>query len=293
LLDDEARAARELAAVRLTDEQLAAVDAVRAQCAREAPPRTALEAADREDDLAEWLVRHGLGSEAAEALAVSDVTAADLDRLAAALPPHAVGIACRWIASGCAARLAARQIEAATRRIHDLVGAVKGFTFMDRQGVPEDVDVKRGLTDTIVVLENKARAKSATVHLETADSLPRVYGFGSEINQVWQKLVDNAIDAVAPEGHVTITASARGEAIVVRVADDGPGIAEEIRTRVFDPFFTTKPVGLGTGLGLDVARRIIHLHGGDIDFSSQPGRTVFRVRLPFAGVRAMAMVGAL
>jgi signal transduction histidine kinase len=97
--------------------------------------------------------------------------------------------------------------------------------------------------------------------------------------------VDNAIDAVGDQGHITITATTRGDSVLVRVADDGPGIPEEIRSRVFDPFFTTKPVGQGVGLGLDMARRIVHTHGGDIGFSSQPGHTVFRVQLPVAGLK--------
>jgi signal transduction histidine kinase len=283
LLDEEERAARELAAARLSDDQLAVVDALRSECARTAPPRTALESADREDDIAEWLTRHGLAPGVAEALAASNVTMEALEHLASTLPSQALGIATRWIASGCAARAASRDIEVATGRIHDLVSAVKGFTFMDREGVPEEVDVARGLADTLTMLEGKARAKSVTVRLETAAGLPRVHGFGSEINQVWEKLVDNALDAVGNQGRVTITATARGDAILVRIADDGPGIPEEIRARIFDPFFTTKPVGQGTGLGLDIARRIVHLHRGDIDFTAQPGRTVFRVRLPAAG----------
>jgi signal transduction histidine kinase len=204
------------------------------------------------------------------------------------LPTDSVDIAIRWIASGCAVRAASRQIETATARIHHLVDAVKGFTFMDRQGAPEDVDIARGLADTLAMLDGKARAKSATVHLETADGLPRLHGFGSEINQVWEKLVDNALDAVGDRGTVTITATTRGDAILVRVADDGPGIPEDVRTRIFDPFFTTKPQGQGTGLGLDMARRIVHSHGGDIAFSTQPGRTVFRVQLPVTGATARA-----
>jgi signal transduction histidine kinase len=144
------------------------------------------------------------------------------------------------------------------------------------------VDVARGLSDTLAMLEGKARTKSATVQLETAENLPRVQGSGSEINQVWQKLVDNALDAIGHQGRVTITATTRDGSIIVRVADDGPGIPDEIRARVFDPFFTTKPVGQGAGLGLDMARRIVHLHRGDIEFSSQPGHTLFRVRLPAA-----------
>jgi len=291
LLEDQERAARELAAARLSDAHLAAIDAVRRDCSREAARRTALEAADREDDIAEWLTRHDLEPAAGEALARSDVTPSALENLARTLPAEALRCAVQWIASACAVRMASRQITAATARIHDLVDAVRGFTFMDRQGVPEDVDVARGLADTLAMLEGKARAKSAAVHLETAPGLPRLYGFGSEINQVWQKLVDNALDAVGDQGHVTITATMRGDSILVRVADDGPGIPEAIRPRVFDPFFTTKPIGQGTGLGLDIARRIVHLHGGDITFNTQPGHTVFKVTLPLAGSKAV-MPGA-
>jgi signal transduction histidine kinase len=283
LLEDAERAARVLAGARLTDTQLEAIDAVRAACTGAAQSRTALEAADREDDIAEWLGRHGVDAGVAATLASSEVSLPALERLAAVIPADALGTAIGWVASGGAAREVARHIVSATRRMHDLVAAVKGFTFMDREGVPEEVDVARGLADTVAMLESKSRAKAVTVRVETADALPRVHGFGSEINQVWEKLIDNAIDAASAEGTVTITATCRGEAVIVRVADDGRGVAEEHRARIFDPFFTTKPVGQGTGLGLDVARRFVHLHHGDIDFTSQPGRTVFRVRLPVTG----------
>jgi signal transduction histidine kinase len=287
LLTDAEDAARGLAAARLSDAQLEAVDAVRSVCEGPLPTRSALDAADREDDVSEWLVRHALDPVMAEPLAASDVSLETLDRLAGVITPDTVGVVLRWVASGIAARRAARQIASATGRIHDLIGAVKGFTFMDRDAVPEDVDVARGLADTLAVLESKLRTRSVTARLETADDLPRVHGFGSEINQVWQNLIDNAIDAASTQGQVMITATSRGDAIVVRVADDGPGIPEEHRARVFDPFFTTKPVGQGTGLGLDLVRRIVHLHNGDVDFTSQPGRTVFRVRLPVTGARAV------
>jgi signal transduction histidine kinase len=132
------------------------------------------------------------------------------------------------------------------------------------------------------MLEAKWRAKQLNVRIETAGDLPTVNAFGSELNQVWEKLIDNAIDAAPAQGNVTVTATRRGDSIVVRVMDDGPGIAEEIRTHIFDPFFTTKSASLNTGLGLDIARRFVHLNDGDIDFTSQPGHTVFRVRLPVA-----------
>jgi signal transduction histidine kinase len=223
---------------------------------------------------------------AASALATTSVTLTALDQLARALPPDALRVAVQWAASDTAARQASAQIMTATTRIHSLVSAVKGFTFMDREGVPEDVDIARGLADTVAMLEGKSRAKAVRVQLETAEDLPKISGFGSELNQVWEKLIDNAIDAARDEGVVTVTASRRGDSVVVRVMDDGAGIPEEHRARIFDPFFTTKPVGQGTGLGLDIARRFAHLNDGDVEFTSRPGHTVFRVRLPVPGTRA-------
>jgi signal transduction histidine kinase len=287
LLDESERASRALAAARLSDTQLQAVDAIREACQKPVQQRTALEAMDREDDFAAWLSRHDIDPTVAEALAASPVSLTALEELANVLPAEALGTAIQWVASGYAARDAARHIQSATRRIHDLVAAVKGFTFMDREAVPEEVDIARGLQDTIAVLEAKARASAVNVALETADDLPRVYGFGSEINQLWEKLIDNAIDAAGSKGSVSVTATSRDDGVIVRITDTGPGIAEEHKARIFDPFFTTKPVGSGTGLGLDLARRIAHLHHGDIDVISKPGKTVFRVRLPLTGARAV------
>jgi len=287
LLDDVQTASKALARARLTDEQLEAIDAVRRMCTDAARPRSPIEAADREEELSEWLLRHDIDPLSASALATADVTLAALDHLADVLPAETLGMAIRWAASDAAARQAAAHIMEATGRIHALVSAVKGFTFMDREGVPEDVDVARGLADTVAMLESKSQAKSLRVQIETADDLPTVYGFGSELNQVWEKLIDNAIDAAPVGGNVTVAATRRGDSVVVRVMDDGPGIPEEHRARIFDPFFTTKPVGSGTGLGLDIARRFAHLNDGDLHFSSQPGHTVFRVRLPVAGTKAL------
>ena len=283
LLDEAESASRALAAARLSDAELEAVDAVRAGCTGPARARSALEAADREDEIAEWLGRHAIDPVAAEALAATGIDVDVLERLASAVPPEALGVAIRWAASGSAARQVSRQIESATGRIHDLVGAVKSFTFMDREAVPEDVDVARGLADTLAMLEGKTRARAVEVSLESAPDLPRVHGFGSELNQVWEKLIDNAIDAAGSQGKVVITATSRAGAVMVRVADNGPGIPEEIRARIFDPFFTAKPVGQGSGLGLDLARRFVEMHNGSIEFVSQPGHTVFRVRLPASG----------
>ena len=282
LLDDLQLSSRKLARARLSDEQLSAIDALQGMCEDTARARSALDLADREDEFSEWLVRHDVDPRPASVLAAASVSIAALDHLADVLPKETLGTAIRYAASDTAARQAASQIMKATGRIHALVSAVKGFTFMDREGVPDEVDVARGLADTVAMLETKWRAKQLDVRVETADDLPTINAFGSELNQVWEKLIDNAIDAAPAQGNVTVTAARRGDSVVVRVMDDGPGIAEENRAHVFDPFFTTKSASLNTGLGLDIARRFVHLNDGDIEFTSQPGHTVFRVRLPVA-----------
>jgi signal transduction histidine kinase len=190
------------------------------------------------------------------------------------------------MAATCAVRRLAADIAMAASRIHHLVDAVKGFTYMDQAAAPKPVDVGKGLSDTLVVLRAKTRARSATVNLDVAPDLPLVDGLGGELNQVWANLIDNALDAAGPSGRVDILASVEDAFVVVRVIDSGPGIPAAVRARIFDPFFTTKPLGEGTGLGLDIARRIVGGHGGELDFTSEPGRTEFRVALPRGGASA-------
>jgi len=283
LVDRAEHGARALAEAPLGGVQLAALDAVRTACAPSATSSGTIELAEREDQFAEWLERHGIDPVGADTLAASEVRVADLERLASVLPPSTLEAAVRWVTCGRAARALAEHVAAATGRVHALVDAVKRFTLMDRESVPGEIDLAQGLADTLTMLENKSRTAGVEVRFEVAPDLPRVYGFGSEINQVWEKLIDNAIDAAGRGGHVSITASSRGEDVVVFVTDDGAGIPSQYRARVFEPFFTTKPVGQATGLGLHLARRVVLLHHGDVDFTSEPGRTTFQVRLPVSG----------
>ena len=153
---------------------------------------------------------------------------------------------------------------------------------MNQQATRQPLAIARGLSDTITVLGTKAKSNSVTVDLQVAPDLPEVEGYGGELNQVWANLLDNAIDAT-PGGHVTIVADAADGKVMVHVIDDGPGIPAEIVNRIFDPFFTTKDVGHGTGLGLDIARRIVQRHQGVIDVTSGNGGTEFRVTLPTSG----------
>jgi signal transduction histidine kinase len=160
--------------------------------------------------------------------------------------------------------------------------AVKGFTYMDQAAVAEPVDLTVSLDNTVAVLRSKARAKSVEVAVNVEPGLPRVRGFGGELNQVWANLIDNAVDAAPESGRIEVTATRDRQCVVVRVVDNGPGIPAEVRERLFEPFVTTKPVGKGTGLGLDIVRRLVSHNDAQIEFETVPGRTEFRVFLPIA-----------
>ena len=274
-------ASRAVGAAGLTEAQLAAAEQARRAClagSRVRFTRSPLERADREDAFADWLADHGIEGIEPAALAESSATLEGLEVLAGELEPETLPAALRWLVAVCATSQLTSEVEAAASRIHTLVAAVKGFTYMDQATMPKPVDVARGLADTLAVLNAKARERSIGVNLEVPSDLPRVPGFGGELNQVWANLIDNALDAA--KTRVTVSAAAEGRSVVVRVLDDGAGMPAEIRDRIFDPFFTTKPVGQGTGLGLDFARKIVARHHGDIRVESQPGRTEFSVALP-------------
>ena len=278
-------AARALGTAGLTSEQLSELDTVRGICMSAAADRpiSALDAADREDTIAAWLNAHNVDETLAEDLARTPVTIEALNRLARVLEGGSLTAVLRWVAGGCAARLLASNIERAATRIQALVAAVKGFTHMDRALAQEPVDIPRGLADTVALLEGKARGKSVSISLKAPPDLPPIRGIGAEINQIWMNLIDNAIDAAPERGQVHVSASREGPHVLVEVSDDGTGIPPEIISSIFDPFFTTKSVGKGTGLGLDIVRRVVQWHNGDITVDSRPGRTEFRVTLPVAG----------
>ncbi|MET0168129.1 MAG: ATP-binding protein [Vicinamibacterales bacterium] len=274
---------RAIGAARLTQGQFEAIDRVRIGCTAAIPSAlTPIERADREEALSEWLEAHGANPDAAASLVDTGTTIAALDTLASAVQGPDLDTAIRWIAIGCTLRTLASDVEKAAARVHDLVGAVKRFTFMDRRQAPEAMDLSQGLRDSAALLLHKARKKSVGVTINLDERLPQIRAIGSDLNQVWTNLIDNAIDAAPEAGHVEISARRELKFVVVRVVDDGPGIPPDIREQIFDPFFTTKPVGQGTGIGLEIARRYVHRNEGDIDVVSQPGRTEFRVSLPVA-----------
>jgi signal transduction histidine kinase len=283
-LPESLAAFRTLGAARLPDDQLATIDRAADVCvaATDVSVRSPIEQLDREDALAEWLAGHGADATAANALAESALTLEMLDGLATALDRRTLDATLAALAAGCATRTLAAEIENAATRIHHLVAAVKGFTYMDQATAPKPVDVGRGLADTITILHSKARRKSVELTLDAPPGLPPVLGLGGELNQVWSNLIDNALDAAPEHGHVRVSAAIEAGVLVVKVVDDGAGIPDAVRSRLFEPFFTTKPVGEGTGLGLDITRRLVGRHEGQIEVDSRPGRTEFRVILPLS-----------
>ncbi len=280
-LSEAEAAARALGAAGLGEDALEAVEQVRtAAVARAAAADVSpLELADREERVADWLSRHGADQACASPLSEAAVDVDALDGLAAVLSGPALDAALREIAASVTLNLLACDIERAGTRISELVGAVKRFSYMDQLGGPEPVAIESGIRDTMRVLASKARAKQATVTLKVDPDLPRVQAIGGELNQVWMNLLDNALDAVGDKGQVEIAATHELDHVVVRIVDNGPGIPEDVRARVFDAFFTTKPPGQGTGLGLDIVRRIVRMNRGDIVVESRPGRTEFKVSL--------------
>jgi signal transduction histidine kinase len=243
-------------------------------------PAAAGSGLDREPEIEEWLERRGMDPEHLAPLLETSITIQGLDELVDLVPEQALDAALDWVVASAEVRSMAFDIEEAAARTYELVAAVRRFTHMDRAAGLEAVDVGTSLSDTMRIVENAAAGKGVRLTLEAAEGLPPARGIGSDLNQVWVCLMDNAIDAVDRSGRIDLTAGVEAGRIVVRVIDDGPGIAPETLPRIFDPFFTTKPPGQGMGLGLETARQLLRRCDGDIAVESRPGRTEFRVGLP-------------
>jgi len=260
---------------------------VRAEAAAGDPePLSTLARADREDALADRL--EGLGVADPLALAGTLVDAGldegCLDTLAADVPPAALPDVLAWLDATLAADRILAEVASAAARISDLLASVKTYSHMDQASAPEPTDVARGIGSTLVMLSHAVRARGVRIEQDFPPELPRVPAYAGELNQVWTNLLDNALDAVGEGGRVAVRARTEGPFLRVDIEDDGAGIPDAVRQRIFEPFFTTKGVGEGTGLGLDVVRRIVEArHAGAVAVESRPGRTVFTVRLPLAG----------
>ena len=243
-----------------------------------------LDAADAEDAMLERLEDLGIPEpwRLSEPLAVAGVDEAWLAEVSALAGP-ATGAALRWVAASLTARSLAADLHDSASRMGDLVTAIKSYAYMDR-GALVEVDIHEGLETTLVVLGHKLKHTSIDVARGYDRTLPKLTVRGPELNQVWTNLIDNAIDALGENGTITVATALDGPCVRVDIADDGPGIPAQARPHVLDPFFTTKPVGQGTGLGLDTARRIVEEHhSGTLGFDTGPDGTTFHVWLPIEG----------
>lgn len=235
---------------------------------------------DREAAIQTWL--EGLGLDMAWELAPSLAACGwELDPLQALAPgfdPETLALAIRWLAAGCTVYSLLNETHMGAERISEIVRSVKAYSYLDQAPV-QDVDVREGLENTLVILRHKTK-EAINITRDYAPDLPRIEAHGSELNQVWTNILDNAIDAMNGRGELTIRTRLNDACVVVEIEDKGPGIPAEIQQRIFEPFFTTKPPGQGTGLGLHIAYTIVNKHYGQIRVESQPGKTVFQVTLP-------------
>jgi signal transduction histidine kinase len=235
---------------------------------------------DREEEVGQWLESHGVASawELAPTFVTVGLDTAWLGEMIEKLPPAGQADALAWLESRLGLKLLVKQLDQSTGRIVELVKAIKSYTYMD-QAPMQDVDIHEGIESTLTMLCYKMR--NVTLVREFDRSLPRITAYGSELNQVWTNLIDNAIDAVKGSGKICVGTCREDDQIVVEIVDNGPGIPADVQSRMFEPFFTTKSVGSGTGLGLMISNRIVgDRHGGEIEFESHPGETRFKVRLP-------------
>ncbi len=276
-------ASLELGRRTLTAEQKSEIEKLEASLTQvDGPPPDPLAASALEDQIDSLLRSHGQNDlwQLAADLAHRNFKPELLEQLFATLDAGTARAALVRISSTVEISGLLNEIESSTSRISDLVGAIKEYTFMDQAPV-QNVDIVKTLETTLTILNHKL--KHGVVVQRDYQKIPfLVNSFGSELNQVWTNIIDNAIDAMGGKGKLRVRTYREDKCVVVEIADDGPGISPEIQPHIFEPFFTTKGVGEGTGLGLDTVQRIVKKHRGNIQVSSKPGDTRFQVWLPLA-----------
>ena len=268
----------------LTEPQQASIDAFESRAidhTATAKPLNSLDQSDREDAVSEWLESHGIAEPwtLSANLVEAGIDSASLEQLLGEIPSSATADVLSRVNCQLAAAKLAAEIKSATTRISELVGAIKEYSYMDQAKVQE-LDVHKGLDNTLLILKYKLKKKNIAVTRDYAESLPLIKAYGSELNQVWTNLIVNAVDAMSEGGTLKVRTKLEPTDIMVEIRDNGAGIPASVRSRIFEPFFTTKPVGEGTGLGLDTVARIVRKHRGNVRFESRPGDTCFQVRLP-------------
>jgi signal transduction histidine kinase len=273
----------ELGALRLSAGQVQDLAAILEEARRggaEPQPLDAVARSDRQADLEDWLEEHAVanGWELAPQLDLAGMDAARLEKLGGSFPADLLGVVLRLMGETAAIAGLLEEIGQGTAHISEIVKALKTYVYLDQAPV-QDVDVHEGLENTLVILRHKLK-QGVNVRREFDSDLPRIPAYGSELNQVWTNLIDNAIDAMDGHGELIIRTRWKSPWVIVDFQDSGPGIPPEIQPKLFSPFFTTKPLGKGTGLGLSISYNIIRKHKGEITVTSRPGETCFEVCLP-------------
>ena len=258
-------------------------------CERSAGHFSALVLADREDAVAVWLEKHNIPDawSLAPALAESPLTIAQLDELAEIANPELLALGIPAFAMSLRVERMAETVIDSTVRIFDLISAIKDYSYMDQAPI-QDVDLAESIDSTLAIMQSQLQGVQVVKDFDPA--LPRISAYGSELNQVWTVLIENALEAIEEskraDGVLRLTTRLSGQSALVEIWDNGTGVPEDLRSRVFEPFFTTKAPGRGLGLGLDTAQRIVHKHSGVVTLKSKPGETCFQVRLPLNQAQA-------
>ena len=280
-LDNWTSATADLTRLSLSEGQMQLIDGLKARIASSqgVVEIDALDRNDREYEIQTWLEEHGLPDawQLAPALVSGGWTLPSLSKVAEDFSSPALASVIRWLATGLLVYSLLDELDLGATRVSEIVKAVKAYSYLD-QGPVQEIDVHEGLENTLVIL----RSKLAGIQIirEYAPDLPRIEAYGSELNQVWTNILDNAAFALDGHGSIQLRTRSADEKVTVEIEDDGPGIPAEIQQRIFEPFFTTKPPGVGTGLGLHIAYTIINNHYGRLQVTSRPGSTCFEVTLP-------------
>jgi signal transduction histidine kinase len=240
-----------------------------------------LEQADAEDAVAQWLDSNDVEESwrMAPALVASGITVEDLQCIKDEFDGESVNLPLQWLEAMVSSMQLVGTIEESITRVSDLVKAVKSYAH-EGQGENDTVEINESVHATLMILKHKIYEKEITLEKQFGPNLPPLHCACSGLNQVWTNVLDNAIDAAPHGGHIRIKTWSENAELFVSIADDGPGIPAESMTKIFDPFYTTKPMGVGTGLGLGIAHRIVTEYGGSLHVTSEPGNTVFVTQLP-------------
>ncbi len=276
--------ASRLEAMQLTGAERTVIETFESSCCVEAPETDVLKASQLEDEIETILHQHGIqdGWQYASGLVESGVQPGPLNTMLSGVRNDVAEPALKRVSALVEIKDLLAELEDSTSKISDLVRAIKEYSYMDQAPV-QDVDLTKGLENTLTIMAHKLK-KGVSIKRDYHPTPLLVNSYGSELNQVWTNIIDNAVDAMHGKGELRIKTFLESDCAVVEIGDSGPGIPPDIQSRIFEPFFTTKGVGEGTGLGLDTTLRIVRKHRGSINVISTPGDTRFQVRLPAVGL---------